>query len=163
MAESYPLQQILQIKEKRLEEAEKTLIEKRNQLKEEEEQLLKLQKKRDEVKKHRDDKINQLKEELDEGTTSDKIEQAQRYLQVVDEKLLSREKKVAEQKTKVKAAEEAVEEAKKEVLRKQVDIEKITIHKNSWTKEMKMEEARIARVESDELGSGMFVRRRKKK
>ena len=161
MAEKYPLEQLARIKQKRLEEAEKTLIEKKNILAEEEKALEQLEKKRDEIKKHRDDKLNQLKEEFDEGITSDKIEQAQIYLQVIEEKLVSREKKVQEQAAKVKEAEEAVEEAKKEVLRKQIDVEKLTIHEEEWKKDRAKEAQREAQSESDELGSGMHVRKKK--
>ena len=122
-----------------------------------------VEKKRDDVKKHRDEKLTQMNEELDEGTTSDKIEQMQMYLQIVEEKLLSREKKVEEQKGKVKEAELAVEAAKKEVLQRQIDVEKLDIHKGEWIKEVKKEEAREARSLSDELGSAQFVRKKGKK
>lgn len=163
MAEKYPLHQLMQIKQKRLEEAEKTLIEKRNILEEEEKLLETLKKKRNEIQKHRDDKMTQLHNELDKGTTSNKIEQAHRYIQVVEEKLKAREKKVSDQLVKVQNATRAVKEAKELVLKRQIDMEKITIHKEEWNKDLKKEKQRLEGVESDELGSAMFARRQKKK
>lgn len=159
----YPLEQLAKIKEKRLEEAEKILKEKKEKLLEEQKALSDLEKKRDEIKHHRDDKLNQMTEEMNQGTTSDKIESMLLYLQVVEEKLVGREQKVAAQLKKVKEAETAVEAAKKEVLKRQVDIEKISTHKKEWMKEIIKEQDRKDNIESDELGSAMFVRKKPKK
>ena len=159
----YPLEQLAKIKQKRLEEAEKVLKEKKAKLEEEQKTLLDVEKKRDEVKTHRDEKLNQMTAEMNQGTTSDKIESMLLYLQVVEEKLVSREQKVKAQAEKVKQAQTAVEAAKKEVLKKQVDIEKISTHKTEWTKEITKEEERQMNIEGDELGSAMFVRRKPKR
>ena len=117
----------------------------KNKLEEEQKLLETLEKKRDEIKHHRNEKLTQLKNELDQGTTSDKIEKAQLYLQVVDEKLIEREKKV--------------EEAKKAVIMRQVDLEKIDTHRGEWEKDLEKEEVRQEGIENDDLGSGIFIRR----
>ena len=109
MKEKYPLEHLVMIKARRLEEAEKVLKAKKEALAKEEATLKELEEKRDQTKRHRHDKINQLREELDKGTTTDKITAAKTYIKVVDEELAERERKVNEQEKKVKEAEEEVE------------------------------------------------------
>ena len=124
MKEEYPLHQVVEIKQKRLEEAERVLKEKRQLLEEEEEKLRKRQDELATAKTHYDEKIKQLRDELDAGTTSDKIEQMKNYLHIVEDDLKLRKKKVKEQEDAVKKAEEAVEAARQDMLQKQRDIEK---------------------------------------
>jgi flagellar biosynthesis chaperone FliJ len=142
----YPLEQIAQIKVKRLEEAEKLLKEKKRLLEVELEKLKKAEEKRDLVKKHRQDK--------QEGTTSDKIITHERYLKkIVDEELKSEEKKVVDQKKIVTKAEEEVEKARKDRLKKNQDVEKLKLHKTEWEKEALYEEMKKEAIETDEMGS----------
>ncbi len=150
----YPLEQIQEIKLKRLEEAEKLLKEKKRLLDVEMEKLKKIEEKRDLVKKHRLDKLKKFLDELTEGTTSDKIVTHERYLKkVVDEELKLEEKKVIDQKKIVTKAEDEVEKARKERLKKNLDVEKLKLHKEEWTKEALQEELKIEAAETDELGS----------
>src|ERR1700679_3899739 len=93
----YPLEQIAIIKQKKLDEAEKVLREKKKALEREEEKLATVEKERNEVKDHRFAKLTQLREKMDEGAPSDKIQQMRYYLKVVDEKLKLKEQKVKEQ------------------------------------------------------------------
>ena len=60
----YPLLQIQEIKQKRLDEAEKTLKEKKRLLEVELEKLKKAEEKRDLIKKHKHDKIKKFFEEM---------------------------------------------------------------------------------------------------
>lgn len=149
----YPLEQLMLIKQKRLEEAEKFLREKKLILKQEEEKLSQFEKERDELKKHKDEKTSQLKQSFDEGTTSEKVLQKQNYIKTVHEKYIVREKKVQDQKRVVQAAEKSVEVAKEDLLKKQQEVEKINLHKKEWKKEASKEEARLEAIETDELGS----------
>ena len=146
----YPLEQLATIKQKRLEEAEKTLKEKKILLEQEEKKLQDLIKTRDEIKTHKDEKLQQLRDSLDEGTTSDKIQAMIRYIKIVDEKLILRERKVQDQ-------QKNVETAKAVVLKKQQEVEKIHLHKKEWKKEAAKEEQRIENIETDEIGSSIYM------
>ncbi len=158
----YPLEQIAQIKQKRLEEAEKMLKEKKRLYDVEVEKLKKAEEKRDLVKKHKKEKLNKFITELDEGTTSDKIATHERYLKkVVDEELKVEEKKVIDQAKVMKKAEEEVEKARKEYLKKTLDVEKLKLHKKEWEKEILLEEIKIEAAETDELGSTTHAMRKR--
>ena len=160
MAESYPLEQVALIKQKKLEEAEKFLKEKKEALKKAEEKLKEVEKERDKVKEHRTDKLVQLRESLDEGLPSHKIEQMRHYLKVVDEKLKVKEHKVKEQKKQVDEAHKQVEMARTDYLKRQQDVEKLRLHKEAWEKEMKFLSDRAEGLEGDELGSAMHARKK---
>ena len=164
MTVQYPLEYLVRIKDKRLEEAERILKEKKEELEKELEKQKTLQQQRDETKHHKQDKLNQLRATLDEGTTSDKIEIMKNYIKTVDEELKQKERKVQEQIKKVQEAEKKVEEARIDFLKKQQDVEKLKTHRKEWEKEMKLlgeiEEAK----ETDELGSSIHsVRKHKSK
>lgn len=157
MAEpNYPLEQLVIIKQKKLEEAEKVLREKKNALLKEEEKLAQVEAERDQVKDHRFAKLTQLREVLDEGTTSDKIVQMRQYLKVVDEQLKQKEQKVKEQQKLVEAAEKQVELARKDMVKRQQDIEKLAIHRKEWDKEMHALAEHKESLEGDEMGSAMY-------
>ena len=162
MAKEYPLEQLVEIKKKRFEEAVKILEEKTEILKKEEKKLKELEEKRDEMILHKQEKLNQLYEMFDEGITSDKIEQMEHYLEVVDEKILDRSRKVDRQKETIKKAEAEVEKARQNLFAKRKDVEKLDIHKKEWAKELQLEMAQEEAKEHDELGASMHERRRKK-
>lgn len=154
-SEKYPLEQLVQIKKKRLEEAEKVLREKKEALAREQEKMTQLEKKRDEVKKHYQEKLAQLREKLDAGTSTSKITQMKQYLKIVVEDLAVEERKVAAQKIVVDSAEKQVEEARQDLFKKQKDVEKLGLHHKEWTKEMHTLEERREGNEGDEMGSTM--------
>lgn len=149
----YPLEQIAIIKQKKLDEAEKNLRDKKKILESEEEKLKKAEKERDEVKAHRMDKLTQMREKMDEGAPASKIEQMRHYLKLVDEKLKGKELKVKEQMKQVEAAQKQVEIARGELLKKQQEVEKIATHRTEWEKEMRVIEEQKEGIESDEIGS----------
>lgn len=158
----YPLEQLAIIKQKKLEEAEKNLQATKKALEAELEKLALVEKERDQVKDHRMAKLTQLREELDRGTTSDKVQQMKRYLKVVDEKLKQKEVKVKQQLKLVDEAKAKVEAARQDLLKKQQDVEKLSIHRKEWEKEMKMVVEHMEAVESDELGSALDARKKMK-
>jgi len=163
MAKEYPLHQLQVIKKKKLEEAERVLREKKEKLAAEEEKLKKLEDERDKVKKHRQDKLTQLRAALDEGMRTDKIEQMRLYMKLVDEKLKVHEKKVADQIKQVEKAELEVEEARKAMVKREREVEKLKEHAHEWKKEEAKELEKEEAKETDEMGSTRFIMKKKKR
>lgn len=153
----YPLEQLALIKQKKLDEAERELNEKKEALNKEQEKLKKVEKVRDEAKEHKDKKLLQLRDELDQGTTTDVIQRMKRYLKVVDEDLFTKEQKVTEQKKHVDAAKVALEEARKVFFLRQKDVEKLKLHRKEWQDEMRLILAHEEEVVNDEIGSSMHI------
>jgi len=159
----YPLEQVVAIKQKRLEEAEKILADKKAILAQEEQKLVTLEKKRDQVKDHYKAKLTQLREKLDEGAATDKIQQMKQYMKIVAEELKVEEQKVQTQQKIVDAAATAVEEARQDLFKKQKDVEKLKLHHKEWTKEMRQITDRKEGIENDEMGSVRHTIKKKKK
>lgn len=153
----YPLQQVMAIKKRRIEEAEKNVREKQKALEAEQEKLKAREAERDKVKKHYQDKLLQLRQEFDQGTTSDKIDQIKKYLKVVQERLAAEEKKVKDQQQQVDVAEKNLQLAKQQLKEREKELDKIETHKKEWTKETKKELQILETREEDELGSTMFL------
>lgn len=149
----YPLEQVLQVKQKRVEEAEKVVKEKQQILEKEQKILKEREAARDKVKAHRQDKLTQLRATMDEGTTSPKIQQMKAYLKIVEENFQIEEKKVKEQQEKVKTAEKHLEEARNDLKRKRQEVDKLVLHKTDWTKEKRRENEIQEGRDQDELGS----------
>lgn len=158
-SKEYPLEQVALIKQKKLDEAEKVLREKKRLLTQEEEKLKTVEKERNEVKDHRFAKLTQLRESMDGGAPSDKIQQMRSYLKVVDEKLKIKEQKVKEQQKVVDAAKNQVEAARNDLLKKQQDVEKMQTHRQEWEKEKKALEEQEENIETDEMGSILHTRK----
>ncbi len=150
--DKYPLKQVLEIKIKRVEDAERVLQEKLKILEQEKEKLAQREAERDKVKKHKDDKLQQLRDELDHSTTSPKVQQMKVYLKIVEEKLKIEEKKVQEQKLKVEQANKDVEEARRQLNLRRLEVDKLNTHKEDWTKTMLKEEEIVEGREMDEIG-----------
>lgn len=157
----YPLEELVYIKQKKLDEAEKVLKEKKEILDKEEKKFKELEKERDKVKEHREDKLQQLRNELDTGTTSDKVQQMKSYLKVVEEQLRQKQVKVQEQQKVVDAAKKAVEIARQDLLKKQQDVEKLKTHRKEWEKEIAAEQERKEALESDEIGAVLHQSRKR--
>lgn len=157
---NYPLEQIATIKQKKFDEAEKVLRDKKKALELEKEKLVAVEKERDEVKEHRFAKLTQLREKMDEGAPSDKIQQMRYYLKIVDEKLKLKESKVKDHQRLVENAKQHVENARVDLLKKQQDVEKIQMHRKEWEKEVKAALEHKEGVESDEMGSNLHERRK---
>ncbi|HEX4839122.1 MAG TPA: type III secretion T3S chaperone [Rhabdochlamydiaceae bacterium] len=161
--EEYPLDQLVAIKQKRLEEAEKVLAEKKNILAQEEQKLATLEKKRDEVKEHYKAKLAQLREKLDEGTGTEKIQQMKQYLKLVTEELKVEEQKVQTQIKVVATAQQQVDLARQDLFKKQKDVEKLKIHHKEWQKEAHRIEEQKESVFNDESGSAMHTLKKAEK
>lgn len=158
---TYPLADVISVKKRRVEAAEQVLREKREILRKEQEILEQRKAERDKVVQHHDDKLLQLREELDSGTTSPKVQQMKAYLKVVKEKVAQENKKVKDQEAQVAIAEQNVEIAKQDLQRKRLEVDKLESHKKDWEKEMRRELEVIIGREQDELGSTVFNMRQR--
>lgn len=156
----YPLKQLTEIKQKNLETAEINLRDKKRILEQEQTSLTKKEKERDVVKEHRIDKLQQLRDHMDEGAVPHKVEQMKQYLKLVDEKLTVKQQAVVEQKKKVKLSEEEVEKARKELIECQQDVEKMYLHRKEWDREMHLIEEQKEGIEMDEIGSAGHERKK---
>jgi hypothetical protein len=159
----YPLKQVIEVKQRRVEEAEKVVKEKQLALQKEQEKLTQREAERDQVKTHKQAKLKQLRQTIDEGTTAPKIQQMKVYLKVVDEKLKIEEKKVKDQQEQVKIATNNLEQAKQDLRIKRQEVDKLLNHKKDWEKEAKKEMEIIEGREQDELGSIIFASHQSRK
>jgi flagellar biosynthesis chaperone FliJ len=157
----YPLKQILEIKKRRVDEAERVVLEKRRALEQEEQRLVEAEAAREKVRQHKKDKMEQLRQTLDEGTTSPKIMQMKAYLKVVQEKLAIEDKKVKDQKGKVELAAKDLEDAKAHLRLKRLEVDKVEAHKVEWTKEQRKEAEIKEESEMNEVGTVAFLIHRK--
>lgn len=149
----YPLKQVIEVKQRRVEDAEKVVKEKQLALTKEQQKLADREAERDIVKKHKQEKLQQLRETMDQGTTSPKIQQMKVYLKLVEEKLKVEEKKVKDQKEQVAIAEKNLEQARLDLQRKRQEVDKLLTHQKDWEKQMQKEMDIIEGREQDELGS----------
>ncbi|WP_068467267.1 YscO family type III secretion system apparatus protein [Candidatus Protochlamydia phocaeensis] len=153
----YPLKQVIDVKQRRVDEAEKVVREKQQILEGEKQKLAEREAERDKVKKHYQDKLKQLRDTIDQGTTSPKIQQMKVYIKVVDEKLKVEEKKVKDQQEQVDLAQKNLDKAKEDLRIKRQEVDKLLNHKKDWEKEMRKELEIIEGREQDELGSIIYV------
>ena len=158
---SYPLQQLMTIKKTRFDQAVKTLAEKKAILEKAHEKLYELSQERDKVLHHKTAKLTQLREALDQGTSTDKIQQMKLYLKTVDEDLAVKQKKVAEQQKQVDAAQKQVDLATQDLFQKKKDLEKLEIHKAEWEKEVRYWTEQKEAVEHDDQSSSAHTVRKK--
>lgn len=153
----YPLREVLEIKIRRVEDQEKVVQEKRELLAKEEEKLRQKEAERDKVLKHYNDKLNQMRTEMDGGTTSPKIQQMKAYIKVVKERLKAEEKKVKDQKDQVQLAEKNLQQALDDLKAKRLEVDKLKSHRVDWEKAMRKELEVIEGREQDELGNTIFL------
>ena len=152
----YPLKQVLEVKQKRVEDAEKVVNEKKQILEKEQEKLEQREADRNKVKTHYKAKLTQLRETMDAGTTSPKIQQMKVYIKVVQEKLVVEEKKVVDQKEQVNKAQKNLDLAREELKRKRQEVDKLITHQKDWEKEMRKEQEIIDGREQDEIGTIIY-------
>ena len=118
-------------------------------------------KEKNKVLEHKKAKLAQLRQTLDEGTTTDKIQQMKAYLKIVDAKLVEREKKVAEQQKQVDLAQKQVDLATDELFQRKKDLEKLEMHKLEWEKEVRYWIEQKEAVEHDEQGAATHSLRKR--
>lgn len=156
----YPLKQVLEVKQKRVEDAEKVVKEKKQALEAEKEKLVQREADRDKAIAHHNDKLMQLRQALDEGTTTDKIIQMKNYMKVAKEKVKVEEKKVKDQQEQVNIASKNLQEAENQLRLRRLEVDKLDTHRKDWQKEMRKEEEIIEGREQDEIGNIIFSTKR---
>ncbi len=157
----YPLRQVMEVKQKRVDEAEKVVIEKKAALEKEKEKLLRCEEERDKAIAHHAKKLTQLRKAMDEGTTTDKILQMKAYLKVAKERVKTEEKKVKDQQTQVETAQKNLQQAQNDLKMRRLEVDKLETHRKDWFKQMKKEEEVIEGREQDELGTIIFSSKQK--
>lgn len=149
----YPLEQVLEIKIRRVQEAEKVVQEKKEILEKEEEKLAKYEAAFKKLDDHHKEKLEKLREGMDEGMQPYKIDQVKHYLKEVKIKRRDEERKVDRQKKVVETAQKKLDEAKEILKEKRLEVDKLEMHKKAWIddqlKLMRKEEAK----RQDEVGS----------
>jgi hypothetical protein len=158
---TYPLEQLMTIKKNRFDQAVKILAQKKEILEKAKEKLYLLMKERDEVLQHKASKLAQMREALDEGTSTDKIQQMKIYLKVVEGKLVEKQAKVTEQQKQVDLAQKQVDLATEEVFQRKKDLEKLEMHKQEWEKEVRYWTEQKEATEQDEQGSATHTLRKR--
>ena len=153
----YPLEEILSIKRRRVDEALEELHRKELALQQEKEVLAQREAERDKVLNHRNEKLQQLRDTLDHEMSTTKVQQMKAYLKIVKEKLIVEEKKVSDQREQVEIAKTNVEIAKEEVRKARKEVDKLEKHKEEWLKRAKKELAIEEERQMDEMGSIMFM------
>ncbi|MCB1118775.1 MAG: YscO family type III secretion system apparatus protein [Chlamydiia bacterium] len=161
MAFQYPLEQVLDVKKKRVEDAERHVMEMRKALEREQDKLKEREKERDRVKQHYQDKLDQFREEISHETTTRKIQNLKNYLKVAKENVTIEEKKVRDQQEQVELAEKKLEEAQKALELRRREVDKLETHKEDWLVEQRKEEEIMMGREQDELGSVMHLVRKR--
>jgi len=159
----YPLLEVVTVKKKRVEDQEKVVAEKKAKLEMEQQKLKEREAERNKVLKHHNDKLDQLRHELDTGTTTDKIKIMKIYLKEVKEKLKVEEKKVKEQKDQVELAEKDLDVAIKELKKRRQDVDKLAVHRTDWEKEAKREFELKEIEQQDEMGNIIFLKKMREK
>jgi flagellar biosynthesis chaperone FliJ len=160
---AYPLKEIIEVKQKRVEDAEAVVKEKLLALEKEQQILAQKEAERDKAVKHYNDKLKQMRDELDHGTTSPKIQQMKAYLKVAKERMAAEEKKVSDQKKQVEIAEKNLEIAKDDLRLKRQEVDKLLSHRKDWLKEMRKEQEIIEGREQDELGTTIYTTNSRRK
>lgn len=159
---NYPLAQVLDIKKRRVDEAEKVVREKIKLLEREKEKLVEAEKQRDKAKEHQQAKLQQLRDYIDtDGMNPDKVLQMKAYLEIVKEKLAAEEQKVLKQKENVQTAEKNLEEAREQKRQREFEVDKIKMHREEWEKEARKEIEMKELSEMDELGNLMFLKKQR--
>ncbi|CRX37749.1 type III secretion T3S chaperone [Estrella lausannensis] len=156
---AYPLLEVMNIKKRRVDDQERVVKEKKAKLDLETQKLKEREADRDKVLKHHNDKLEQLRHELDTGTTTEKIKMMKVYLKEVKEKLKIEEKKVKEQKDQVELAAKDLDVAEKELKKRRQDVDKLNVHRADWEKEIKLEMEMKELDQQDEMGNVIFLKR----
>lgn len=158
----YPLAQVLEVKLRRLSDAEKVVAECKKALELEEVKLRQLEEQRNKARQHYREKLDQFRRILDEGTTTDKIQQAKVYIKLTEEKLRVEQEKVAQQMTEVATARQNLARAREVWKEQQKEVDKLQKHREEWTKVMLLELQLSESKEQDELGNIMHLSNQRK-
>lgn len=158
---NYPLIEVIRIKKRRLDEAERVLREKKLILEKEQEKLETCEKEFQEAKNIFDTYLQKLRDAMDQGEGASKIQQHKLHLKDLKDHYIASEKKLEAQKKVVKSCEAAVEQARLDYMQKEKEVEKLHIHKKEWQEVLSMEEKRAEEIKMDEISTSSFARKKK--
>ena len=144
---------MLEVKQKRVEDAERVVKEKQAALEQEKQKLAQREADRDKAIAHHLAKLTQLRQILDEGTTTDKIMQMKAYLKIAKERVKVEEKKVKDQQDQVEIAVKNLQMAEMELRMKRQEVDKLHSHRKDWQLQMRKEEEIVLGREQDEIGN----------
>lgn len=162
MVQRYPLLQLIEIKQTRVEEAEKIVTECRKNLDREEEKLQKLVDIRNRTQKHYTEKLKELRSGIDTGELKpEKIAHVQDYLKQVNARLKDESNQVAAQQKVRDQAEKSLDDAIAVLKQRRIEVEKLQMHREEWQKGITAEEARLAGIETDDIGTVIHNARRR--
>ena len=85
------------------------------------------------------------------------IQQMKAYLKVVQERLKVEEKKVKEQQNQVDLAVKEVDKAREDLNLKQLEVDKLEIHRKDWEAAMRKEMEIAEEREHDEIGNITYL------
>ncbi len=159
----YPLAEVVTVKVRRVEEAERMVKVRLEELQKEEALLAAAKRARDEVLKHHSQKLAQLRHVLDTETTSTEVKQMKQYLEIVKEKLSAEEKKVADQQTQVDVATRNLAEAKEQLQRRRIEVDKLKTHRGEWERDARKAQRRAESKQESEMGSVMHIKKTREK
>ena len=159
----YPLQQITDIKKRRLEEAEKILKKKREILQQEENTLKEKRNLLNASQKAKLDMIEKHYIKIQEGISTVLMDAHNKYIkEVMNVKIDEDRENVKKQKKVVEKAKIDLDNARKDRLQKNQELEKMHIHKKDWKKQVDKELMIQEGVISDEMGMGIHFRNKKR-
>lgn len=158
----YPLEQVLDIKIRRVKDAEKVVKEKQRLLEKEQEKLKIYQEAYRKVDEHHTDKLTKLRKGLDEGIQPHEIDAMKKYLKEVKNKRYEEERKVDRQKKQVESAQKNLDAAQKILKEKRLEVEKLEMHKAHWREEQLKEIKRQEDKIQEEVGSLIYQSTKKR-
>ena len=158
-SKKYPLNQVAAIKKKRYDQAVSELKARKKALENEIKKLEELKQFRQKEQENVDQRLNNLREAMDEGSTSEKIKSKKASLEVGQEKLVGAKKQVDDQSEVRNKAEDDVKKATENLTRCQKDVEKLKIHEEEWTKEEKLAMKKKVADVQEEIGSASSARK----
>jgi flagellar export protein FliJ len=153
------------------------VLDKRQKIKEDAEKALgAAQKKVDEEKKKEEEciqRVNQAKQKkedaraemsrkmLEEKLEVEKIRRHKDYLKSLDFEIKKTEEQLAEQRNRVKAAEQVVEQKRAELVEATKEYQAIEKHKDKWATALRKEMEEAEQKEAEEIGNVLFLQRKR--
>lgn len=152
----YPLEQVIEVKERRVTLQRQAVAARQKELLAEEEKLLAAEKAFKKIREQVDEKMAELRQLMDKGDYSPKFQRMIDHIKQIKEKRMVEEKKVAEQQKVRDKAHKALEEAQLLLKERYKELEKLKTHREEWLKERLMEMLEQDTREQDELGTMIF-------
>jgi flagellar export protein FliJ len=153
------------------------VLDKRQKIKEDAEKALgAAQKKVDEEKKKEEEciqRVNQAKQKkedakaemsrkmLEEKLEVEKIRRHKDYLKSLDFEIKKTEEQLADQRNRVKAAEQVVEQKRAELVEATKEYQAIEKHKEKWATALKKAMEEAEEKEAEEIGNVLFLQRKR--